>query len=127
MAKSNQTKAKEISIETKKAVLERQNHRSLSGAALTSSADFHHFIARGSGGVGYAWNIIALTPEEHRAVHDHQPIKVYGKKRYSWEEFRTLMRNHLIIHYIGWSEDKCKYHKYWDKEDYGVIERNGKI
>lgn len=128
MAKSKQTQAKEISIETKRAVLERQGGQSISWVALSiETASFHHYISRGSGGVGYEWNIIALTPEEHRAVHDHQPIKVYGRERYTWSQFKTLMRNHLIINYEGWSEDKCKYQKYLEKDEYGVRRRKNGI
>lgn len=123
MAKSKQAQVKEISEQTKREVLERQGYRSPSGASLHGNAEFHHFIFRSSGGVGYGWNIIAVTPDEHRAIHDHKPIVVYGKERFSWNEFQTIMRNHLIIHYHGWSEEKCKYHKFWDKENYHVTPR----
>ena len=113
---------KDISVQTKKDVLNRQKNRSISGAFLTmETASFHHFIPRSASGVGYEWNIVALTFDEHRAVHDHQPIKVNGKIRYTWDEFMTLIRNHLVLNYRHWSESKCKYEKY--KEDYGV-ERN---
>lgn len=122
MAKSKLTKVKEISQETKQQVLARQNYKSISGVALTN-ADYHHVVLRSSSGVGYEWNIVALTPDEHRRYHDKQPILVYGRQRYTWQEFDTLMRNHLKIKYFGWSEDKCKYHKYWSEEDY-EIERN---
>lgn len=121
MAKSVQTKAKEISAETKREVLERQGYRSISGVALTASnTEFHHYVFRSHGGVGYEWNIVAVTAEEHRAIHDHQPIKVNGRERYTWDEFQTLIHNHLCLRYAGWSKDKCKYKKYWAEEDYQV-------
>lgn len=114
------TKAKEITPETKRKVLERQNGRSISGVVLTSAADFHHVIFRSASGIGYEWNIVAITPEEHRCVHDHLPIKFYGRERYSWDEFNTLMKNHLKIKYGNWTEAKCKYHKGWNEEDYEI-------
>ena len=121
MAKSTQTKVKEISAKTKNAVIDRQRGRSISGVVLhPNSTEFHHLITRGCGGVGYEWNIVALTSEEHRAVHDHRPIKIYGRERYSYDEFQTLMRNHLKINYSPWSEQKCRYVKGWEEEDYEV-------
>lgn len=125
--KSKLTATKEITRDTKEKVLERQHHRSISGVALPSSAEFHHYIFRSASGVGFEWNVIALTPEEHRAVHDRQPIKVNGRVRYQPDEFDTLMRNHLIINYSGWSVDNCKYKKYKDEEEYGVVRRDKKL
>ena len=114
-------RSKEISDNTKKAVMERQGYRSISNAFLTEqTASFHHFVPRSSSGVGYEWNVVALTFDEHRAIHDHQPIKVNGRERYSWEEFQTLMRNHLLLRYTNWSVANCKYRKHADYEDYGV-------
>lgn len=124
MGKSNQTKAKEISAETKREVLERQGYRSISGVALTASnTEFHHYVFRSRGGVGHEWNIVAVAAEEHRAIHDHQPIKVNGRERYTWAEFQTLIHNHLCLRYNGWSVDRCKYHKFWEEEDYKVIRK----
>lgn len=120
MTKSTQTKVKEISEDTKRRVMDRQHGRSISGAALTSSVEFHHCVFRSAGGVGYEWNIVALTPYEHRCIHDRQPIKVYGRNRYSYDEFITLIKNHLKICYPEWSEDKCRYHKGWEEEDYEI-------
>ena len=121
---SGYVQSKEISDKTKTAVLIRQGYRSVSKAFLTKeSASFHHFIARSSSGVGYEWNIVALTFDEHRAVHDHQPIKVNGKVYYTWDEFQTIMRNHLVLRYKNWSEDNCKYKKRMSEADYKV-ERN---
>lgn len=118
---STYNKSKEISETTKKAVLERQGNRSISNAYLSEgSASFHHFVPRSASGIGYEWNIVALTFDEHRAVHDHQPIKVNGKVRYTWEEFQTLMRNHLILRYRNWSVQNCKYKKNVSAADYGV-------
>ena len=119
--KSKLTKAKEISPETKQIVLERQHHRSISGVALTDTAEFHHVIYRSASGIGYEWNIVALTPEEHRWLHDKQPIKVNGRNRYSWIEFEILCKNHLKIKYPNWTEEKCKFHKYWDEADYKIV------
>ena len=125
--KSKATLAKEISADTKQTVLERQGFRSISGVALGSTAEFHHVIFRSGSGVGYEWNIVALTPEEHRLFHDKRDIPVNGRCRYSWIEFDILMKNHLKLWYDGWSEEKCKYHKYCEEEDYEVIRRDRKI
>lgn len=115
---SKATRMKAISMETKKEVLERQDYRSISGAYLGDDVNFHHVISRGGSGVGLAFNIVALTFDEHRAVHDHQDIKVNGRKRYTWEEFQILMKNHLKIEYPGWNEEACHYKKYWEAQDY---------
>lgn len=121
MAKSNQTKAKEISEATRRKVYERQKGRSISGAFLHSgNIEYHHAIFRGNQGIGYEWNIVAITSEEHRALHDKQPIVVNGRIRYTWQEFDSLIKNHLKLNYSGWSEEKCKYHKYWEEADYEV-------
>lgn len=122
MAKSKITKQKEITKETKQKVLARQNNKSVSGVYLTPyNTDFHHVIFRSDSGVGYEWNIVAITTEEHSLFHDKKKIKVYGRERYTWQEFDTLMKNHLKIKYPNWSEDKCKVNKYFSEEDYGVI------
>lgn len=121
MAKGDFTKAKEISTKTKMNVLYRQKFKSLSGASLQNcTVDFHHFQERSSSGVGYEWNIIAMTRDEHRAIHDHKPIKRNGKDLYTYNEFQTLMHNHLVLNYLGWSVKKCKYHKGWEEKDYEV-------
>ena len=125
MAKSKLTKAKEISFETKQKVLDRQGNRSVSGVYLAPwNTDFHHVVYRSASGVGFEWNIVALTKEEHRWVHDHQPILVNGAKRYTWDEFNILMKNHLKLHYEGWSEERCKVRKYAEESDYGVTRKN---
>ena len=119
MAKSRLTKAKEISPETKMKVLERQHHRSISGVALTDrNTEFHHVIFRSDSGIGYEWNIVAITADEHRWFHDHCNIKVNGRDRYSYLEFGILMKNHLKLRYPNWKEDYCRFHKYWDEQDY---------
>ena len=128
MAKSKLTKAKEISQETKQKVLERQGFRSISGVALTNNnCEFHHVIYRSAEGIGFEWNIVAITFDEHRWLHDKQDIKVNGRNRYSWIEFEILCKNHLKLNYEGWTEQRCKYHKYWSEADYGVIRRERKI
>lgn len=121
MPKSNYTRAKEISLKTKENVLKRQSNKSISGASLyNSNVEFHHVVFRSSSGVGYEWNIVALTSDEHRALHDKQDINVNGRVRYTWQEFEILIKNHLKIKYPNWSEDKCKYHKYWKEDDYEI-------
>lgn len=129
MAKSNATKMKEISMETKYEVLERQNNRSITGVYLTPyNTTFHHVIERGSGsGVGLAFNIVAITFDEHRAYHDHQDIFVNGRKRYTYLEFGILMKNYLKIQYPGWNEGACHIHKYWSEEDYWDAIKGRKI
>lgn len=119
MAKSKLTKAKEISYETKVKVLEEQGNRSITGVYLAPwNTDFHHIVYRSSGGIGLSFNIVALTKEEHRCVHDHQPIPVNGKIRYSWDEFNILIKNRKKLLYPHWSEEACTFHKYWDEQDY---------
>ena len=116
--------AKQITTDTRRAVLERQNYASISGRHLTEeSASFHHYVERSSSGVGFEWNIVALTFEEHRAIHDHQPIKWGKRVLYTYDQFITLIRNHLIIHYENWTEKGCKYHKGWEQENYGIVRR----
>ena len=116
--------AKQITTDTRRAVLERQHYKSISGRYLSEeSASFHHYVERSSSGVGYEWNIVALTFEEHRAIHDHQPIKWGKRVLYTYDQFITLIRNHLIINYENWSEKGCKYHKGWEIEDYGIVRR----
>ena len=114
------TKIKEISIATKREVLERQGNRSISGVYIPDieHGSFHHVISRGCEGVGLAFNIVCLTPEEHLWVHDSSPIKVNGRKRYSAEEFETLMKNHLKLRYPNWREEYCKVQKHFEEEDY---------
>ena len=124
MAKSKLTKAKEISYETKCKVLDRQGNRSISGVMLSpNNVEFHHVIYRSDSGIGYEWNIVALTRDEHRWVHDHQPIMVNGRVRYTWYEFNIVMKNHLKKMYEGWSEYSCRFHKNWEEKDYGVTRR----
>lgn len=108
-----------ISDKTREAVLERQNHRSISGVYLTD-VNFHHFITVGSRGVGYEWNVVALLPSEHRQLHDGADISVNGKKRFTNAEFKSLIRNHLVLRYRGWSEGKCRFHKGWTEQDYEI-------
>lgn len=119
--KGDYTKAKEISLETKEKVLKRQNYKSISGVSLSGKQiDFHHYVSRGCSGVGYEWNIVAITFDEHRRLHDGNNIQVNGRDRCTPQEFETLIHNHLIQKYKGWSKDKCKYHKGWKEEDYEV-------
>lgn len=128
MGKSNLTKVKEITIETKQKVYDRQHGRSITGAFCPIEyGSFHHFIGRGVGGHGYEWNIVMLTFDEHRSYHDKKPIKVNGRDRYTIEEFETLMRNHLVMNYANWSVENCKVHKYFEEADYGVIRRNALV
>ena len=128
MKKHKQTLAKEISNDTKQVVMERQHYKSISGVALTPyNATFHHVVFRSGQGIGAEWNLCAITFDEHRAFHDHQPIVVNGRERYSWEEFDTLMKNHLKLWYENWSEKACKYDKYKTIDEYGVIRREKKI
>lgn len=125
MAKSRLTKAKEISNDTKRKVLERQHNRSISGVALTPyNCEFHHVIPRSDSGIGYEWNIVGITSDEHRWYHDHNDIQVNGRSRYSYIEFGILMKNHLKLHYENWEESRCKFRKYAEEEDYGVIRKD---
>lgn len=124
MAKSKLTKAKEISYETKMKVLDRQGNRSISGVMLSPyNVEFHHVVPRSSSGIGYEWNIVAITKDEHRLYHDRCSIPVNGRDRYTYLEFEILMKNHLRKMYVGWNEEKCKFRKYAEEKDYGVTRR----
>lgn len=113
----------EITNDTRQIVYQRQKGFSPFGNWLGESCDYHHVVNSGLGvkGVGWEWNIIALTRLEHQAIHNHQPIKVGSVDRYTYEEAITLMKNHLKLHYPNWCEEKCKVHKGWEKEDYGIM------
>ena len=77
MAKSNLTKAKEISPETKVKVLERQNYRSISGVALTPyKAEFHHVI--------YDDDVVELNHEDLYGLKD----KLFECMK-SWPDYLT--------------------------------------
>lgn len=122
--KSKLTKAKEISYETKMKVLDRQGNRSITGVMLSPfNVEFHHVVPRSASGIGYEWNICAITKDEHRWYHDHANIQVNGKDRYTYLEFEILMKNHLKKMYIGWAEEKCKFRKYAEENEYGVTRR----
>lgn len=109
-----------ISEATKKIVMERQRGLSITGMWLGRGVNYHHCITSGLGekGVGYEWNVVALTPEEHRLYHD----KAEHIGRYTFQEFETLMFNHLKIKYPMWSKDKCKVKKGYEEKDYGVYQ-----
>lgn len=118
-----------ISENTKKAVLERQNNLSIFGQWLGNGVEFHHVCTSGLGekGVGYEWNVVALNPQEHRAITDHKPIVINGRVRYSYEEAITLIKNHLKINYPNWCESKCKVKKGYKESDYGIKRKEGKL
>lgn len=116
------TKQKDITKETKLKVMERQNNRSISGEYLIGKdVEFHHVRPRSNSGVGFEWNIVAITSEEHRLYHDKKNILFRGKPRYSWQEFETLMKNHLKLNYPNWTYEKCKVQKYFEEKDYGIV------
>lgn len=123
--KGDFTKAKQITPKTKQKVFERQGGRSiLSKYPITVEMCCCHYVGKGEkSGVGYEWNIVGLTPEEHRQLDLNQPIKVGGRIRWTNEQAQTIIRNHLVQNYDGWSREKCSYHKYWKEEDYGVKRR----
>ena len=119
--KGDYKKAKDISVETKTKVLERQNFTSPSGVSLYGKeVEFHHVVPRSASGVGYEWNIVALTKQEHRELTDHQDITVNGKPYYTYKEFDTLCKNELKLNYYNWTEKGCKYHKGWEEKDYEI-------
>lgn len=121
MQKSEFQKAKEITLQTKLAVLERQGYKSvINGKSLTlETASFHHFLERGQSGVGYEWNIVAMTWKEHRVLmHDKQTLEGITP-----EKAEELVLNHFKENYNNWSRDNCRYHKWYAPQDYGVTRK----
>ena len=111
MAKSKQTKAHEISKETKMKVWERQKGKSIfSGISITPEMCCCHYIPRSQGGLGKEWNIFGCYQgygiNEHRLFDEHKPIANLTAKQY-----HTVLKNHFKLNYKGWTEDKCKYKK----------------
>lgn len=111
-------KAKDITQKTKLAVLERQNYKSvISNNPLTlETASFHHFIERGQSGIGYEWNVVALTFEEHRYLM-HDKITYNNVEPKQAEE---IIVKHFKDNYDNWTRDNCKYRKWYAEKDYGV-------
>lgn len=95
-------KSKDVFETVKQKVLKRQNNLSISGVWLGNGVNYHHIKPRSHGGLGIEENIVALTPLEHRELHDHQSITVNGKKYYTYDEFQTLIRNHMRRNYKNW-------------------------
>lgn len=125
MAKGDFTKAKQITQKTKQAVYERQKGRSiLSGQPITISMCCCHFVGRGEkSGVGYEWNIVGLTPEEHMMLDQNRPLWIYKSNsvtKLENSEMHQMIEEHLKENYNGWSKEKCSYHKYWEEKDYEV-------
>lgn len=121
MPKSEFLKAKEISKETKLAVLQRQNYKSvMSNKPLTlETASFHHYVERGQSGVGYEWNIVALTWQEHRVLmHDKNTLEGITP-----EQAEEIVVNHFKENYNNWTRDNCRYHKWYAEKDYGVTRK----
>lgn len=117
--KGDFTKAKSITPQTKQKVWERQKGVSiLSHLVISKEMCCCHFAGRGVSGVGYEWNIVGLTAEEHRLLDENKPVG-----RYTNEQAKTLIRNHLILNYNNWTLEKCKYHKGWEEQDYGITRR----
>lgn len=130
--KSESTKAKEISKETKQKVWERQNGKSLFAPYKPISVEMCccHFVSRGgnnrhgrtvSGGIGEEWNIFGCyqvgNDNEHTRFDEGKSVNNLTN-----EEAIIVVENHLKRNYIGWELDKCSYHKGWEKEDYGIKE-----
>lgn len=120
MAKSKQTKAHEISMETKMKVWERQKGKSIfSGITITPEMCCCHFIPRSRGGLGKEWNIFGCYQgygiNEHRLFDEHKPIA-----NLTAEQCKIVLKNHFKLHYKGWSEKHCKYRKGKD----GTLGRN---
>lgn len=120
MAKSKQTKAHEISYETKLKVWERQKGKSIfSGITITPEMCCCHFIPRSCGGLGKEWNIFGCYQgygiNEHRLFDEHKPIA-----NLTAEQCNIVLKNHFKLHYKGWSEQHCKYRKGKD----GTLGRN---
>ena len=115
---SKYTKAKSISLKTKYEVYDRQHGLSLlSGKPITLAQCCCHYLNRGRGGVGFCWNIMALTTDEHRKFDLHQDIDGM-----SHEECCRIIEEHFKQHYVDWSIERCKYKKYCDdEEDYKML------
>lgn len=85
--KSARSKATNISIETKKRLLERDNHRCIfckSSSGLTGA----HFISRASGGLGIKENSASVC------IHCHQRLDHSTERKYMLMEFREYLDKH---------------------------------
>lgn len=124
--KSKQTKAHEITRETKEKVWQRQKGKSLFAPYKNISVEMCccHYIPRSRGGLGEEWNIFGCyqTPyanDEHDAFdHKLSDNQVKQLTNLTPDQMVTVVRNHLIENYDNWSEENCRYKKY--VEDYGV-------
>lgn len=113
---------------TRQNVRKRQDFRSITGIWLgESGGHMHHFISRGRSGVGFEWNLILMTDDEHQQYHNGGLVRVNGTNIvYTHEEFTDKMRDYLISQYDGWSEERCRFHKFWEYKDYKV-QRKGNL
>lgn len=99
---SKRSKACSIPPAVKRAVWERDGHRSvLSEKYVPIDCACCHFVSRARGGLGIEQNIITLTAEEHREFDNGRHSK----------QMREQARAYLIEKYPGWDESRLKYTK----------------
>ena len=118
MARSNRSKVIEISQKTRRKVMERQDGLSITGRSLGNGVNYHHIVSKGSEGVGYEFNVIALTPDEHIEYHRGSSILTEHKGKLNRKEFDQFIDDYMKQIYSNWSRDKCKYVPGWTEEDY---------
>ena len=99
---SKRSKACSIPPAVKRAVWERDDHRSvLSGKYVPVDCACCHFVSRARGGLGIEQNIITLTPDEHIEFDNGRHSK----------QLREQARAYLISQYPNWNESSLVYQK----------------
>ena len=98
--------------------MERQDGLSITGRSLGNGVNYHHIVSKGSEGVGYEFNVIALTPDEHIAYHRGSAVLTEFKTIRNRKEFDQFIDDYMKNFYPNWSRSKCKYVPGWSEEDY---------
>lgn len=118
--KSKKAQATSIPRSVKEKVWARQKGRSLFApyTPITVEECCCHFIPRSKGGLGIEENVFGCVQRPYRNEHlmfdGNELVSPTEAKKYnlSRDEMKTVVRNHLILHYPGWSEENLVYKKY---------------
>lgn len=117
--KSKRAQATSIPKSVKENVWRRQHGKSLFApySPITVEECCCHFIPRSKGGLGIEENIFGCVQrtyrDEHRMFDGNELVSPKDAEKFNLtrEEMHSVVRNHLILHYPGWSEDKLVYRK----------------